>query len=481
MSGEIDFQGIARAALARADTLVPTWLPGGKRKGHEWFALNPMRKDDHAGNFKVNLNTGKWGDFAMNGISGHDLISLYAYLNQLKQSTAAKHLTRELGIASLNGNAKRDKGDLKREPDISYEICNVAGEVVAIHHRFEARRGGSKEIKWQRPNGQWDLGGMRPAALPLYGAHLTPAWPDDSTAVVVEGEKCAERLWRLEVRALGTVCAAKVTPDDGQLRPLCRFASVILWPDNDEVGIAHMRSIAGRLLALGCAPGKLQWLNPDHIAGLSEKGADCADLDDDTVRDALTTTVGPIPIPDNKSNGSESSGCETQVTDHEEFVVIAPGVSAQLQYTDTWLAGRFILAHPDEFCFRQSICEWHRWTGEYWQSGMQGEVNRCITAINVRYSNSLKARAEIEKVKKDTEELVGRDPDSLLKMADRIASQSTVRSVEQLLRSMLADNPLDASKRPGRMAADIEERPIAWLWEGIFVQGGLPYSKATQI
>ncbi len=97
-------------------------------------------------------------------------------------------------------------------------------------------------------------------------------------------------------------------------------------------------------------------------------------------------------------------------------------------------------------------------------NGMQGEVNRLITAVNVKYSNSLKHRADAEKEKKATGEPVERDPDSLLQMADRIASQSTVRSVEQLLRSILADKPLDASQRPGRMAADIEDHPTKWLW-----------------
>jgi hypothetical protein len=168
-----------------------------------------------------------------------------------------------------------------------------------------------------------------------------------------------------------------------------------------------------------------------------------------------------------------AGGAEPDAQDQEEDLVIGPGVSAQLQYTDAWLAGRFILAHPDEFCFRQAIREWHRWTGEYWQSGMQGEVNRLISAINVKYSNSLKHKADTEKEKKAAGEPVERDPNSLLRMADRIASQSTVRSVEQLLRSMLADKPLDASQRHGCLSADIEERPVEWLWAGHIRSGRL--------
>ena len=45
MTSTLPFAAIATAALARAESLLPEWLPGGRREGPEWKALNPMRAD----------------------------------------------------------------------------------------------------------------------------------------------------------------------------------------------------------------------------------------------------------------------------------------------------------------------------------------------------------------------------------------------------------------------------------------------------
>ncbi len=61
---KIDFRRIAEAALGRADTIIRRWLPDGRRDGAEWVSRNPTRNDGRPGSFKVNVTTGKWGDFA---------------------------------------------------------------------------------------------------------------------------------------------------------------------------------------------------------------------------------------------------------------------------------------------------------------------------------------------------------------------------------------------------------------------------------
>ena len=76
---KLDFKTVADAALVAADNLLAEWLPGGKYKGHEFFALNPTRADRHLGSFAVNTHSGAWADYATNDAGG-DLISLYAYL-----------------------------------------------------------------------------------------------------------------------------------------------------------------------------------------------------------------------------------------------------------------------------------------------------------------------------------------------------------------------------------------------------------------
>lgn len=75
----IAFGRIAEAALGRADAIVTRWLPDGRREGAEWVARNPTRADHRPGSFKVNLLTGRWGDFST-GDKGGDLVALAAFL-----------------------------------------------------------------------------------------------------------------------------------------------------------------------------------------------------------------------------------------------------------------------------------------------------------------------------------------------------------------------------------------------------------------
>ena len=93
----IDFDGTNGAALANARDILRRWLPDGRVEGYEYVALNPRRADRRHGSFKVNLQTGKWGDFAT-GARGGDLVSLAAYLAGVGQGEAARQLADMLGI-----------------------------------------------------------------------------------------------------------------------------------------------------------------------------------------------------------------------------------------------------------------------------------------------------------------------------------------------------------------------------------------------
>lgn len=95
--GRIDFGRVAAATLVHSETLCRRWLPDGRRDGHEWVARNPRRVDHKPGSFKINLATGRWGDFAA-GIGGGDLVSLAAYLHDLNNREAALRLSEMLGV-----------------------------------------------------------------------------------------------------------------------------------------------------------------------------------------------------------------------------------------------------------------------------------------------------------------------------------------------------------------------------------------------
>lgn len=93
----IAFRRIAESSARSADLIVRRWLPDGRREGGEWVARNPRRADHRAGSFKINLRTGRWGDFAT-GDSGGDLISLAAFLFDLNQAEAALRVAEMLGV-----------------------------------------------------------------------------------------------------------------------------------------------------------------------------------------------------------------------------------------------------------------------------------------------------------------------------------------------------------------------------------------------
>ena len=92
-----DFTAINRAAMAALPTLLRRWLSDGQTEGNEYVARNPRRPDRHYGSFKINLRTGRWADFACDARGG-DPVSLFAYLNELSQTEAARCLATMLGI-----------------------------------------------------------------------------------------------------------------------------------------------------------------------------------------------------------------------------------------------------------------------------------------------------------------------------------------------------------------------------------------------
>ena len=93
----IDFKALNRVALPNLPVLLRRWLPDGRRVGREYVARNPTRVDRHAGSFKINLDTGRWADFAT-GDKGGDVISLAAYLGGVGQAEAGRELAEMLGV-----------------------------------------------------------------------------------------------------------------------------------------------------------------------------------------------------------------------------------------------------------------------------------------------------------------------------------------------------------------------------------------------
>ena len=102
MSGRISFERVNRAALPVLPSLLVRWLPGGRIAGDEYTAVNPRRADRRPGSFRINIRTGRWADFAIQGVRGGDVVSLAAYLGDIRQVEAAERLAAMLGVEARN-------------------------------------------------------------------------------------------------------------------------------------------------------------------------------------------------------------------------------------------------------------------------------------------------------------------------------------------------------------------------------------------
>lgn len=260
----LDFDAI-NAALNAAD-VVPAWLPDGKRNGHEWIARNPTRNDKTIGSFAINLNTGKWADFA-SGDEGGDLVSLYAYLfHNRDNAKAARELSQNHRI-TITPEARQQAQDKIAEikdhqpqivlpapadapapnfthykhgdPSMVWPYYDTQARLLMFVCRFDTENG--KEVvplSWcEHPNksARWTWRGVTGTAKrPIYGQDRLAAMPD-ADVLVVEGEKTADAAQQI----MGDHCAViswlggTSTADKVALHHL-RGRRVVLWPDFDS-------------------------------------------------------------------------------------------------------------------------------------------------------------------------------------------------------------------------------------------------------
>jgi putative DNA primase/helicase len=103
-----DFARIAQAALSNAGNLLLYLFPLGHQTGREFCVgnLNGAPGDS----LKVNLDTGKWTDFASGDKGGADLISLWARVHDCNNGEAAKEMAARLGLSFSNSSGNNGPG-----------------------------------------------------------------------------------------------------------------------------------------------------------------------------------------------------------------------------------------------------------------------------------------------------------------------------------------------------------------------------------
>ncbi len=265
-----DFQTVATLALRDAQSLLATWLPNGKRNGHEYDVLNPTRDDHCTGNFRINIATGQWADFATDA-KGGDLISLYAYLNKISQTDALQAVMQQLGMTTPIDPTIAPFVYRLQTPQESTATClapipldapsaplpahasvwtylSAHGEILGYIVRFDK----PNDRKEFRPLTYWSDGWRFktwPRPAPLYHQDLL-ALRLDAPVLVVEGEKTAEAATVHFPSFVATTWPGGAS--NAKHADWRRLTGRRVWllPDADEPGKKAMTTIAEALRGL---------------------------------------------------------------------------------------------------------------------------------------------------------------------------------------------------------------------------------------
>ena len=296
MSG-IDIKEIASEALSQAESIVNTYLPGGKQSGREYKCANLSGGDGDS--CSVNTSNGKWSDFAT-GDKGGDLVSLVAAIKRCSQLGAATELAAFIGHTT--GSTEPHKPSHKPvwkpitpvpadapappvkhykhgEPAHIYPFPNQCGQLIQIVHRYELSPDDKQFAPLtfcQNESGktEWRFQGLT-EFRPLYGLdRLTDA---EKYALIVEGEKACEAARRLignRIKVL-TWSGGSNAVFKTDWSPLAGF-SLCVWPDADKAGIKAALNVVEAAMKAGAASVKIVIPPEDSV-----KGFDLADAEED--------------------------------------------------------------------------------------------------------------------------------------------------------------------------------------------------------
>jgi hypothetical protein len=282
-----DFADINRRMLARFSELVERWLPGGHYRGREYVALNPKRSDHSKHSFSINTETGAWADFA-SGEKGGDLISLCAFLNDLKNGEAARHLDHLLGGRTTETNGARPPCKEKRSwkplvpapehvrrpdglpwPGVPFPkhrelgtpraICwfeDANGRTLFGEARFEppGQEKQTRPLTYCEPDGfkgrpGWNWKG--PDKLyPIFNLPRLAAEPGKPRLLTEGPRKAVAATCMFPDYVPTAMLFGAASPHLADCRPLAGSA-VTIWPDHDEAGAKFLAEAAKRLMLDG--------------------------------------------------------------------------------------------------------------------------------------------------------------------------------------------------------------------------------------
>lgn len=244
-----DCDALRSALIAQLDGVLSTLYPEGTRR-RDCFYIGDARgtPGDSLEVVLAGEKAGLWVDRATN--EGGDIFDLIAACEGLDTR-------RDFGLVIRKANDVIQGGQViplrqvKAEAPINdlgpvtakWDYTDAHGQLLAVVYRYDPS-GRRKEF---RP---WDAKRRRmspPNPRPLYNQ---PALRGAATAVLVEGEKCAEALINVGVVATTAMHGANALIDKTDWSPLSGKA-VLVWPDRDKAGWDYAMRAAQAVIAVG--------------------------------------------------------------------------------------------------------------------------------------------------------------------------------------------------------------------------------------
>jgi len=242
-------------------------LDGVRPSGQGWMARCPGHEDRHA-----SLSVA-FGDDERALLICHAGCTTELVLGAVGLGMADLY-PRTNGAAGPAGPARR-RG---QETRYRARLADGSHGAERIEHVRLDRPAGTKRMWWER-DGRKGLRGLSPSAFALFGIEgIDPGATDP--VIILEGEKAADALSTLDIPAVGTVTGAATTPCRDALLPLAG-RPIVLWPDADDAGMAHMRGIARALEGIASS---ISWVTPPEGV---EAGWDAADAEPERARQLI--------------------------------------------------------------------------------------------------------------------------------------------------------------------------------------------------
>ena len=276
---DLDFKGLADRLLADIRNVVPRWLPNIRLVGSELTCGSLQGEPGNS--LKINVNTGLWKDFS-NGVSGGDLITLYAKMRGIRNSEAYKELIADMPVVMSapvqQPQPLRPAPVLTAPPDAtpapsmehskygspSASWCYRNPDAAPMFYvaRYDTSEG-KQIVPWSWNGSEW-VAKAWPAPRPLYGLELLRT---DRPCLIVEGERCADaaRLIVGDKYSVITWPNGALAVNKAEWQPV-HGLKILIWPDQDPAGVLAALAIA-KTLSKHCPEVKIITVEADKNTG----------------------------------------------------------------------------------------------------------------------------------------------------------------------------------------------------------------------